>query len=127
MKKNRISKNWISKQHRDLYFIQSKIEGYRSRSAYKLIEINKKFKIFEKNNFLLDIGSSPGGWSQVASQIMEELKEIASHEDIWLDWDEYKTKNYVWGIVNKGYNAPSCSNILIPQGYCVGKCWRYGG
>ena len=63
----------------------------------------------------------------VANQIMEELKEIASHEDVWLDWDEYKTKNYIWGIVNKGYNAPSCSNILIPQGYCVGKCWRYGG
>ena len=63
---------------------------------------------------------------EIAHQIMEELKEIASHEDVWLDWDEYKTKNYVWGIVNKGYNAPSCSNILIPQGYCIGKCWRYG-
>ena len=63
---------------------------------------------------------------EVANQIMEELKKIASHDNIWLDWDEYITKNYVWGIVNKGYNAPSCSKVLIPQGYCVGKCWRYG-
>jgi hypothetical protein len=56
---------------------------------------------------------------------MTELEHIASKDDVWLDWDYNKTKNYVWGIVNKGYNAPSCYNVLIPQGYCVGKCWRY--
>ena len=50
MKKNRISKNWINKQRRDIYIRKSKIEGYRSRAAYKLEEINKKFKIF-KNGF----------------------------------------------------------------------------
>jgi hypothetical protein len=61
----------------------------------------------------------------VAETIMTELEHIASKDDVWLDWDYNKTKNYVWGIVNKGYNAPSCYNVLIPQGYCVGKCWRY--
>ena len=62
---------------------------------------------------------------KVADTIMDELVHIAAHDEVWLDWDYNKTKNYVWGIVNKGYNAPSCYNILIPQGYCVGKCWRY--
>lgn len=66
-----------------------------------------------------------GQKKEVAETIMTELEHIASKDDVWLDWDYNKTKNYVWGIVNKGYNAPSCYNILIPQGYCVGKCWRY--
>ena len=46
LKKNKISKNWINKQRRDTYVRQSKVDGYRARSAYKLIEIDKKFKIF---------------------------------------------------------------------------------
>ena len=66
MKKNKISKNWIIKQHRDPYFKKSRIEGYRSRSAYKLLEIEKKFSFFKKNMNLIDLGSSPGGWSQVS-------------------------------------------------------------
>ena len=47
MKKNRISKNWINKQKRDIYVRQSQVDGYRARSAYKLIEINEKFKILK--------------------------------------------------------------------------------
>tara|TARA_R100000152_G_C6781287_1_gene215477 strand:+ start:449 stop:1345 length:897 start_codon:yes stop_codon:yes gene_type:complete len=62
---------------------------------------------------------------QITDNIMEELETIASKEDIWLDWDSRTTTRYVKGIVDKGYNAPSCSNVLIPQGYCIGKCWRY--
>ena len=66
MKKNRISKSWLIKQRKDPFFQKSKIEGYRSRSAFKLIEMNKKFKFLKKNLSLLDLGSCPGGWSQVA-------------------------------------------------------------
>jgi len=62
---------------------------------------------------------------QITATIMEELETIASKDDIWLDWDGRTTTKYVKGIVDKGYNAPSCSNVLIPQGYCIGKCWRY--
>ena len=68
MRKNKKSKNWFIKKNRDPFFRQSKIQGYRSRSAFKLIEINKKFKFLKKNLSLLDLGSSPGGWSQVASE-----------------------------------------------------------
>ena len=77
MKKNKISKNWIIKQHRDPFFRQSKIQGYRSRSAFKLIEMNKKFKFLRKNVSLLDLGSCPGGWSQVASKEVVRGKILA--------------------------------------------------
>ena len=68
MKKNKISKDWLTKQKRDPFFQQSRIQGFRSRSAFKLIEMNKKFKFLKKNSSLLDLGSSPGGWSQVAEK-----------------------------------------------------------
>ena len=68
MKKNKISKNWLIKQRKDPFFKQSKIQGYRSRSAFKLIEMNKKFKFLKKNLSLLDLGSCPGGWSQVVNK-----------------------------------------------------------
>jgi len=77
LRKNRISKNWINKQKRDPYFKKSKIEGYRSRSAYKLLEINDKFKILKNNISLLDLGSSPGGWSQVSSKFVKKGKILA--------------------------------------------------
>ena len=77
MKKNRSSKNWIIKQHRDQFYKKSKTLGYRSRSAFKLLELNEKFKFIRKNTNLLDIGSSPGGWSQVASSIIKEGKIMA--------------------------------------------------
>ena len=77
MKKNRISKNWLVKQNRDPFFRQSKIQGYRSRSAFKLIEMNKKFKFIKKNSSLLDLGSCPGGWSQVARKEIIKGKILA--------------------------------------------------
>ena len=59
MKKNRISKNWVNKQRRDTYVRKSKIDGYRARSAYKLIEIDEKFKIFKGGLTVIDIGAAP--------------------------------------------------------------------
>ena len=76
MKKNKISKNWINKQHRDIYVRQSKVDGYRARSAYKLIEINEKFKIFKVGMTVLDIGAAPGSWSQYVSKIVKNGKII---------------------------------------------------
>ena len=77
MKKNKISKNWINKQKRDIYVRQSKVDGYRARSAYKLIEIDKKFKIFKNGMFILDIGAAPGSWSQYASKTIKNVKIIS--------------------------------------------------
>ena len=77
MKKNKISKDWIRKQKKDPFFKQSKIQGYRSRSAFKLIEMNNKFKFIKKNINLLDLGSCPGGWSQVAQKKIINGKILA--------------------------------------------------
>ena len=66
------SNSWKIKQHRDQFFKKSKTLGYRSRASFKLIELNKKYKFLKKNTNLLDLGSYPGGWSQVASQIIIE-------------------------------------------------------
>ena len=77
MKKNRISKNWLIKRHKDKFFKQSKIQGFRSRSAFKLIEINEKFKFLNKNVHVLDLGSSPGGWSQVVRKKIVTGKILA--------------------------------------------------
>ena len=77
MKKNKISKNWLINKKKDPFFRQSKIQGYRSRSAFKLIEMNKKFKFLEKNLSLLDLGSCPGGWSQVANKEIIKGKILA--------------------------------------------------
>jgi len=64
------SNSWRIKQHRDQFFKKSKTLGYRSRATFKLIELNKKYKFIKRNTNLLDLGSNPGGWSQVASQII---------------------------------------------------------
>ncbi len=77
MKKNKFSKNWLIKKHRDPFFKQSKIQGYRSRSSFKLIEMNKKFRFLNKTTYLLDLGSSPGSWAQVAAEKISNGKILA--------------------------------------------------
>tara|TARA_Y100001949_G_C15929328_1_gene304893 strand:+ start:97 stop:708 length:612 start_codon:yes stop_codon:yes gene_type:complete len=77
LKKNKISKNWVNKQRRDIYVRQSKVDGYRARSAYKLIEINEKFKIFKGGLSVLDIGAAPGSWSQYVSKVVKNGKIIS--------------------------------------------------
>ena len=83
MKKNKISKNWINKQRRDIYVRQSKVEGYRSRAVYKLQEIDKKFNILKNGISLIDLGAAPGSWSQYVEKKIKngkilsiDLKEI---------------------------------------------------
>ena len=111
MKKNKISKNWVNKQRRDTYVRQSKIEGYRARSAYKLIEINEKFKIFKGGMCVVDIGAAPGSWSQYASRIiksgkvisidLKEIEEIKNTIQIKGDFTENDTQNQIKKHLNK--------------------------
>jgi len=77
LKKNKISKNWVNKQRRDAYVKQSKVDGYRARSAYKLIEIDDKFKIFKGGITVIDIGAAPGSWSQYAEKVTKSGRLIS--------------------------------------------------
>ena len=71
------SKHWIARQFSDPYIKLAKQKGYRSRSAFKLIEINKKFKFLRNNLNIIDLGSAPGGWSQVCSEINKNGKNLS--------------------------------------------------
>jgi 23S rRNA (uridine2552-2'-O)-methyltransferase len=77
LKKNRISKNWINKQKRDIYVRQSQVDGYRARSAYKLIEIDEKFKILKNGISVIDLGASPGSWSQYISRTVKSGRLVS--------------------------------------------------
>ena len=77
MKKNRISKNWINKQKRDIYVRQSQVDGYRARSAYKLIEIDEKFKILKNGISVIDLGASPGSWSQYIARTVKSGRLVS--------------------------------------------------
>jgi len=77
LKKNKISKNWINKQRRDIYVRKSKIEGYRSRAVYKLEEINNKFKFLKNGLSVVDLGAAPGSWSQFMSKNYKNMKILA--------------------------------------------------
>jgi len=77
LKKNKISKNWINKQRRDIFVRKSKIEGYRSRAVYKLQEIDDNFKIFQNGISVIDLGAAPGSWSQYASKKIKNGKILS--------------------------------------------------
>ena len=68
MKKSHSSKQWLRRHVNDPYVQRSKKEGYRSRSAYKLLEIDERDKLLRPGQLIVDLGSAPGGWSQVAAK-----------------------------------------------------------
>ena len=112
MKKNKISKNWVNKQRRDIYVRQSKVDGYRARSAYKLIEIDEKFKIFKGDMCVIDIGAAPGSWTQYASKIvkngkiisidLKEMEKIKNNIQIKGDFTSPLIQDQIKNYLNKG-------------------------
>ena len=107
MKKNKISKNWINKQRRDIYVRKSKVDGYRSRAVYKLIEIDKKFNILKNGISLVDLGAAPGSWSQYASQHINnckiasiDIKDMENIDKVHKIKGDFTQKNYQQLIKN---------------------------
>jgi len=108
LKKNRISKNWINKQRKDIFVRKSKIDGYRARSAYKLIEIEEKFKIFKNGISVIDLGASPGSWSQYVAKViknvrlvsidLKDMEKIENSIQIKGDFTEKKTQDKIKGF-----------------------------
>ena len=110
MKKNKVSKNWINKYNRDIYVKESRSQSYRSRSAFKLIEIDQKFHFLSKSRSLLDLGSVPGSWSQVASKKIKngkilsvDIKEILPINNVIFlrgDFNKLETQNKIKKFFN---------------------------
>ena len=105
------SNSWKIKQHRDQFFKKSKTLGYRSRASFKLIELNNKFKFLKSKTNLLDLGSSPGGWSQVARKIItlgkilsidvKDMDPIKNVDFLKSDIFEKSTKDIIINFFNK--------------------------
>ena len=110
MRKNKSSKSWIIEQHRDQYFKHAKSSGFRSRSAYKLLELNKKFKLFSSCNTVIDLGSYPGGWSQmlkknlknckILSVDIKEMKKIEGVDFLCCDFQKEESKEKILKKLN---------------------------
>ena len=111
MKRTNSQNIWLKRQKKDVFVKLSKARGYRSRAAYKLIEINKKFKIINQNSKVIDLGASPGGWTQVVAELQNKKNQIIAidkkqmepiesckfiYDDIsnFLKYDETLERNY---------------------------------
>jgi len=111
LKKNKISKNWLNKQKRDIYVRQSKIEGYRSRAVYKLQEIQEKYKIIKNGMSIVDLGAAPGSWSEYLSRKFKnmnilsiDLKQMEPIENTYQikgDFTDIKNKARILEYFNK--------------------------
>ena len=102
------SKDWLNRQKRDFYVKKAKKQGYLSRAAYKLTEIENKFHILTNSKTILEFGAAPGGWSQVALEINPKIEitaidildlkinhpQINFYKDDFLNFDYDKKENY---------------------------------
>lgn len=96
------SKDWLNRQKRDHFVKKAKKKGYLSRAAFKLIEIESKFKLIEKSTYVLEFGASPGGWSQVMLEVNPNVKITAldildfklNHSNISFHKEDYLSFNY---------------------------------
>ena len=103
----KISKqHWRTRQHEDFYFKLSKKQGFRTRSVYKLIEINEKYRLIKPKSWVLDLGCSPGGWSdyvvnelsnkgRIISIDVCEMKPIANVDFILGNFQDETIKNEI--------------------------------
>ena len=111
MKKNKISKEWINRQHRDIYVKKSKQEGFRSRAVYKLQEINDKHKVLKNGLSVIDLGAAPGGWSQFVIQKyknckllsidLKEMEPVGNSYQIVGDFNEENSKEKIITYFNE--------------------------
>ncbi|MDR0632871.1 MAG: RlmE family RNA methyltransferase [Holosporales bacterium] len=101
------SRKWLLRQLNDRYVHMSKQQGYRSRSAYKLLEIDDKFRILAPKQLVVDLGCAPGGWLQVAKQrvrngciIGVDLQEVAPLDEVTVVTGDFTATATVQAVVN---------------------------
>jgi len=85
MAKSKSSNRWLQEHFSDQYVKQSQSDGYRSRASYKLIELDKKDKLFRKGMTVVDLGAAPGGWSQVAAQLVGDKGSVIASDILAMD------------------------------------------
>ena len=131
MKRTRTSKSWMSEHVSDSFVKQAQIDGYRSRAAYKLIEIDEKYNLFKEKMTVIDLGSAPGGWSQVATKrigskgnvIALDLLEMQPIKNVEFIQGDFRDNKVLIEVENKLNNseidlvisdmAPNISGIKV--------------
>ncbi|MBE1298518.1 MAG: 23S rRNA (uridine(2552)-2'-O)-methyltransferase RlmE [Alteromonadaceae bacterium] len=85
MARSKTSKKWMEEHVNDPYVKKAQVDGYRSRASYKLIEINEKDKLFRPGSVVMDLGSAPGGWSQIVAPIVGESGRVIASDILHMD------------------------------------------
>ena len=85
MSRSKSSKSWLQEHFSDQYVQQSQQDGYRSRASYKLLELHKKDRLFKPNMTVLDLGAAPGGWSQVAAELVGDNGTVIASDILPID------------------------------------------
>lgn len=101
------SKRWIDRHVNDPYVKRAAAEDYRSRAAFKLIEINDRFKFLKQEDIVVDLGAAPGGWSQVASKLLSKEPSVDALHRIFaidlLPMKDLSGVTFIQGDFNKEY------------------------
>jgi len=84
-KKRSSSKAWLKEHREDPYVQRAQREGYRSRACYKLLELQEKDKLIRRGMTVLDLGSAPGGWSQVATGLLDHTGRVVASDILPMD------------------------------------------
>ena len=106
------SKKWLDRQKNDFFVNEAKKKGYVSRSAFKLLEINNKFKILSNSKHVLDLGSSPGSWSQIICNINKNVK-IDAFDILDMKYNNSKIKFYKKNILEFNFKILKSKYDLI--------------
>lgn len=85
MARSKTSQKWLDEHVNDPYVKKAQLDGYRSRASYKLIEINEKDKLFRSGSVVMDLGSAPGGWSQIVAPIVGESGRVIASDILPMD------------------------------------------
>ena len=85
MPRSKSSSRWLQRHVNDPYVKQAQKDGYRSRSAYKLVELNEKDRLIRPGMYVMDLGSAPGGWSQVLSRLLGDKGRVLATDILPMD------------------------------------------
>jgi len=77
-----MGKAWLRKRRSDRYYRAAKREGFRSRAAYKLLQMDERFELFYEGDTVIDLGASPGGWSQVAKGLVGDGGRVVAVDTV---------------------------------------------
>ena len=106
------SKDWLNRQKNDFYVKKARKQGYLSRAAYKLIDIDKKFNILKHSDMIFEFGAAPGGWSQVSLEINPKL-QITAIDLLELKINHPQIKFYREDFLNFNYHKIEKSFDLV--------------